>query len=264
VSKRLVPMTEFKQCRQCGALFEKGHGQNYCKIGCANRHRVAQYTGILKTCPACAASFRAGSRRQQYCSKKCYHENKSGSRLLFWKGDALISNCKYCGKEYRKNEKQNGKRVRRICGCCSIECSAAARGVTYDEEKRRENKRQGHLRWLQLNGDSVRKYGKAGKRRRLARRLWRDYGITLQNYEALLAAQNNVCAVCYKKETARSKSCRLSVDHDHTTGLVRGLLCGRCNTALGMTSDSIDIILRLVDYLHRNHMPDAFGDGHGI
>lgn len=71
------------------------------------------------------------------------------------------------------------------------------------------------------------------------------FGITLEDYEALLRAQNGLCAIC-------SKPCnrgRLSVDHDHLTGKVRGLLCRRCNVAIGMFSDNPEWIKKAEVYL---------------
>jgi Recombination endonuclease VII len=63
-------------------------------------------------------------------------------------------------------------------------------------------------------------------RRRPTRR--KQLGLSLADYDTLLAAQEGHCALC----PATPKSRRLHVDHDHRTGLVRGLLCHRCNRAL--------------------------------
>lgn len=79
------------------------------------------------------------------------------------------------------------------------------------------------------------------------RQLQRHYGITLEEYNAMLEKQNGVCAVCGKPPNGR----RLHVDHDHKTGAVRGLLCSGCNTALGDVNDSMDILQRLIKYLTR-------------
>jgi len=57
----------------------------------------------------------------------------------------------------------------------------------------------------------------------------KSYGITPQGYEAILAIQDNACAICKKP----SEVIDFEVDHDHATGRVRGLLCRRCNNCLG-------------------------------
>lgn len=63
-----------------------------------------------------------------------------------------------------------------------------------------------------------------------AGQLKHKFGVSVSWYEAKLAEQENVCAICHKPEEGR----RLAVDHDHDTGKVRDLLCGRCNTAYEM------------------------------
>lgn len=65
--------------------------------------------------------------------------------------------------------------------------------------------------------------------------LQRRYGITLEDYEQMLKAQEGVCKICLERESALSSKGdvrRLCVDHDHQTGRVRGLLCVRCNAAI--------------------------------
>jgi Uri superfamily endonuclease len=61
--------------------------------------------------------------------------------------------------------------------------------------------------------------------------LKRRYGITKLQYEQMLKKQKNVCAICKQKCLEKAV---LSVDHDKETGKVRGLLCSRCNLALGL------------------------------
>jgi hypothetical protein len=82
------------------------------------------------------------------------------------------------------------------------------------------------------------------------------YGLTPERYDAILASQDGVCAVCRQPERTvdpRSKRpyVRLSVDHCHTTGRVRGLLCHRCNRAIGLLGDSVDLLRQAIDYLER-------------
>jgi hypothetical protein len=75
-----------------------------------------------------------------------------------------------------------------------------------------------------------------------------EYGITVEEYDRLLALQAGVCAVCGQEERAKNKK-TLAVDHDHVTGAVRGLLCHSCNIALGMLGDDPARIARLREYL---------------
>jgi hypothetical protein len=76
--------------------------------------------------------------------------------------------------------------------------------------------------------------------------LKRLYGITLEDYVNLFSIQNGVCAICL--EICKTKK-SLSVDHDHVTGKIRGLLCNRCNRAIGMLQDNTDILDRAKKYI---------------
>lgn len=68
----------------------------------------------------------------------------------------------------------------------------------------------------------------------------RRFGLTIADYEAMLATQNGLCAVCGRAETSRANNGEvmlLAVDHDHVTGSVRALLCRSCNTGIGLLGD---------------------------
>lgn len=73
----------------------------------------------------------------------------------------------------------------------------------------------------------------------------RKYGLTLEEYQAILASQRGRCYVCLRKPDDK----RLVVDHNHDTGEVRGLLCHKCNAALGMLNDMAWRVRRLYHYL---------------
>jgi hypothetical protein len=86
------------------------------------------------------------------------------------------------------------------------------------------------------------------KERRARIRLLCRYGLTGEQYDALLAAQSGGCAIC--STTAGTKSNpTLHVDHDHRTGKVRGLLCQNCNTAIGAFQDDPALLRRASAYL---------------
>ena len=75
------------------------------------------------------------------------------------------------------------------------------------------------------------------------------YGITLDDYDALLEKQGWCCAVCNVKQD--DKTYHFHVDHCHTTGVVRGLLCAPCNVFLGVIKDDTDALKRAINYLER-------------
>lgn len=89
------------------------------------------------------------------------------------------------------------------------------------------------------------------------RRLLGTYGITLAQYDEMLAEQGGKCAICRGAEPgARWKgSPYFSVDHCHTTGKVRGLLCAECNKGLGHFKDETISLIRAAEYVRRHQAP---------
>lgn len=72
------------------------------------------------------------------------------------------------------------------------------------------------------------------------------YGITVQEFEEMLAEQRGVCAICGGLPKVHS---RLFVDHCHRSGAVRGLLCNTCNAGLGQFGDRVDLLISALEYL---------------
>jgi hypothetical protein len=119
--------------------------------------------------------------------------------------------------------------------------------------------------WLKLNHDKVREYARAHYRRNRAAILAKHkkrrdtfpdmkrndqykclYGITVEQYEALMAQQCGRCKLCEQPPKAK----RLHVDHDHSTGVVRGLLCAACNASLvGRLENNPGLYQKIGDYL---------------
>lgn len=79
------------------------------------------------------------------------------------------------------------------------------------------------------------------------------YGLSLEKYEALLASQDGKCAIC-RENPRKGRGNGLYVDHDHSTGRVRGILCHDCNLALGALRDRIDLFEAAVAYLRLGHV----------
>jgi Recombination endonuclease VII len=78
----------------------------------------------------------------------------------------------------------------------------------------------------------------------------RLYGLTLDEYEALVDQQGGVCAIC-EEPPVKGRGKRLVVDHDHRTGRPRGLLCALCNVAIGYLREDPRLFDRAKEYLTR-------------
>ena len=88
--------------------------------------------------------------------------------------------------------------------------------------------------------------------------LKRNYGLTVEEYEEILRAQDNRCALCGSDEPGGTRVNRhFHVDHCHETGATRGLLCQRCNTGLGLLGDNLSGLMQAVRYLHTANINEA-------
>ena len=77
------------------------------------------------------------------------------------------------------------------------------------------------------------------------------FGITELQYNEMLENQNNACAICKSTESGDVRTTKLSVDHCHETGVVRGLLCSSCNKAIGFMKDSTENLKNAIEYLKK-------------
>lgn len=91
-----------------------------------------------------------------------------------------------------------------------------------------------------LHGRGSHCYDCRGLKKRAA-----QYGITPERFREMLAKQDGRCAICLGQPGIKG----LAVDHCHSTGAVRGLLCGRCNTAIGLLREDPVIFRAAMDYL---------------
>ena len=96
--------------------------------------------------------------------------------------------------------------------------------------------------YTKLDKSKIKKLTKEQRRKSVIK----SYGITIQEFENLLLKQTNTCAICKSDNWGRSSP---SIDHDHLTGKVRGLLCNNCNRVIRLLGDSINIIEMALNYL---------------
>lgn len=135
--------------------------------------------------------------------------------------DGLKGWCKACWNGYQRARWTSGKTDRRK--------KAAADKI-----------------WRKANPDRV----KATYRRSRLKRL---FGLTPDQYDAMLASQAGRCAACGSTDNGDPRFDTFSIDHDHETGAVRGLLCSPCNRAMGQVGDDPDRLMSLVAYLLQRH-----------
>jgi hypothetical protein len=158
--------------------------------------------------------------------------------------------CKTCGQVkplgefYRSPGMKDGHR--NDCKTCNL--AAKAKRHRANPLPARERAKQ----WAKENPERVAanhaRYRADGRKKAADRRsyLKRTYGITPEDYDETLAAQGGVCAICGRKPRS---DISLHVDHDHESGRRRGLLCFKCNNALGDFRDDIVQLQRAVSYL---------------
>ena len=130
--------------------------------------------------------------------------------------------------------------------------------------------------WLAVNKQKVSAYQKTYRAANLAKakerqQAWRTanpdkvksrelryrYGITLEVFSQMLAAQEGACAICRTTDFGKAGPC---VDHDHETEANRGLLCARCNMFLGLAKENPQTLLNAINYLEQYREPIPSGD----
>ena len=99
-------------------------------------------------------------------------------------------------------------------------------------QRTKETRRKKMREYYQLSGNGIQRS--------------RIYGLSEADYKALLLAQNNSCAIC---ELACKTGKRLAVDHNHSTGKVRGLLCDSCNRGIGFLQDNPSLLREAALYI---------------
>jgi Recombination endonuclease VII len=131
-------------------------------------------------------------------------------------------------------------------------CNLAIRKAKYAADPRPYIERV--AKWQRENAERVNRYRREYRRRperKAADRdghLRRKYGITLADYEQMLENQRGGCGIC----GAPPGDVSLHVDHDHLTGEIRGLLCVKCNNAIGAFHESHDLFQAAADYLEQD------------
>jgi hypothetical protein len=127
-----------------------------------------------------------------------------------------------------------------------------AKGRRSSDPEAREKALEAERAWRARNPDKVQRKNAANYTRfKTSRRrcqLRRNYGLSLEDYEAMLVAQGGVCAICGDSSPGPVQK-HFAVDHDHDSGKIRGLLCFPCNTGIGGLRDDVLLVEKALSYL---------------
>lgn len=241
---------------------EGKHARHYweclCKCG---RTRIMRTDAFVNgaTCKVCrtveiasATGPRQCIRCKQVLPRDQFHKNKRNV-------DGLVHMCKDCNKRHariyigkmkeRSKEQLPPPPETKRCHSCKLVKPASEfwmdRAVK-DGLARRCSEC--------TTADAKRWYLAVGKHDpdRLAKATAYRYGITLEALKAMLASQDNRCAICLQEFTKPSSCC---VDHEHESQKIRGLLCRTCNVGLGAFKDECLLLERAIGYLRERQSP---------
>ncbi len=215
------------RCENCGDMITyNGRGRpptRFCSRACKDARRgaddharkVAVRGGLNRRCLHCDNVISAEmNMRTKYCSLKCgitaSNIRRQAAKRAVWLATNPVCQRQQCGKPIPESRPRWSK-------YCSPECK----------------KKEMDARWRAKSPHYNRQY---------------NYGMSVEQFDALLAAQDNRCAICGTTEWPGKGP---HVDHDHGSGAVRGILCGNCNNGLGMFGEDPARLRAAAEYLEK-------------
>lgn len=213
-------------CRGCGShFFPTWHTVRFCD-DCKKRLRDENtkatdsyrvFDSLMTSCRNCEGKFSPRHKANVFCSRFCAQEHRRNNKIQEFASRESTAVCPNCGDRFEK---------------------------TYSWQKF-------------CTGQCRDKFDRSQPEFR-DRRLWTYYKLRLPDVQDRLLAQGNQCPICERSFDGSSKASSWVVDHDHsccpaqpTCGECnRGIICGGCNTALGLASDSVDVMAASIAYLN--------------
>jgi len=122
-------------------------------------------------------------------------------------------------------------------------------------EQHKDKIKEQRKKWYEDHKEQSKKWYKDHKEERKKYHITHQYGLSLQEYNEILLKQNYKCAICGKPLDLENRK-HTNIDHDHMTGVIRGILCNYCNSVLGYAFDNPDILQNAQDYIlaHSNNI----------
>ena len=207
-----------RKCKQCGL---EAHTEKELKNFANDKYMLYGKQNLCHKCSMALARQRANKR---------YKDNKENPKTTV-KDPTLLKKCRKCGLEARAESDLvnfvTNKRAplgkMNLCRPCS--------DVMFKESYRVNGKKWNHKKWKE--------------------HIHSKFGITYVEFDEMMEAQDHKCKLCgCKKEDKRNMThVQLSIDHNHETGEIRGLLCHTCNMAIGMLKDDPVLIKKVLEYI---------------
>lgn len=153
-------------------------------------------------------------------------------------------------KEYFYKSKQTKDGLAVYCR----RCESARKKEARKDPKLAQNMRDANKKWYEANKDKKQLQNKTWLKNNKAKtrdtNLKNRFGIDLGDYNTLLESQDRKCAICGVEYD--SLDYEMHVDHCHSSGKIRGLLCKPCNLGLGLFKDNSETLLKAIEYLNIN------------
>lgn len=215
-----------------------------------------QLGAVARECLICGSAIVNTDPRARYCSKRCKDRGSNVARQTRLVDARPVRLCASCGKPLPRDA--NGRRKFCSDACAQRVHHAAARAERLETRWAKVGPcrvcggvipRERTARAVYCSDVCRRKAINAARSPHDSRR--RLYGLEPDQYEALVVAQGGRCAVCGTDQPGGRSKGSWHVDHEHSTGRVRGLLCTRCNQALGLFDDDAARLVAAAEYLTR-------------
>lgn len=252
-------MASVQVCPHCGETFNAYPSAKrvFCSVACkaANGKQPAQPIVVEATrigyCGACGKVFQpTAGAPAGYCSLECRRAGRAASvrrysaTVGYAPKDYPERPCRHCGelfKPWRSNQvncsdicKQLGQALRIRYGKGPVPCATCQTTLV--------DRKPGRPVCDSCRKDPRKRPGHEQKRR------LRKYGVTQEWYDATFLAQGSRCAICLTTEPGGKG---WAIDHCHSGGGARGILCSNCNSAIGLLKEDTGAIRRAIDYLER-------------
>lgn len=226
-------MSTVKTCTSCGKNFEPYHPnrQIRCTDCAAVRNKKRSHTFEEKACEQCGGMFQPKTLRVRHCSQRCQQR----ARYI-----ASLPDLSRLGKMGPlKGRIQTDEHKRKRAEAVALTLSKQRRHCIHcGEEFTPTISSQKYCSGRCWNAVARKKKAKLHR-----------ISVSPSTYEALSALQGGLCAICKTPSGSNGRGDRLAVDHCHDSKQIRGLLCHKCNTALGLFKDDLERLQAAMSYL---------------